>query len=367
MIAALALSALLGTARADVNDATSQLQSNCVNGDASACTMLAVRLRRAEGLLRDACDLNDAAACLEIGRDLDSWGVERDRTAALEARERGCEAGSAPLCLAAGLARLQLFGEVDRDPEKGLNQLTSACVFGDNAACDLSESLEPVNLTINPKGYWFDGRAAGALQPATDGALRPRATDARGGVVLPLKAALEPRSRALQERLLAAGASPARVPGMLRVVVEPGVPWSAVEPGLRTAALLGFRDARLTLRDPAGDRVVQVVLPTPAPLPNEPDGADLAAVVRATLEDQAPAFQRCYETSLARRPKLAGRVIIDVTVGSDGFVTEALPGANTLQDADAVGCLVERVRGLKLPVMADKEPYTVSLPFNFTP
>jgi|GEM_PF-5443536 hypothetical protein len=356
-----------GLALAEASDPVSLLTGNCVNGDPSSCTMLAVRTRRAEALLRDACDLNDARACLELGRSFDPMGAERSRSRAVGAREQGCDAGSGPTCLRVGLDRLSFYGEVSRSTEIGVNQLTSACIFGVNAACDLAEAMEPINLTISPKGYWLEGKAVGALELGADGVLRPRATEARGGVLLPMKAAMEPKARALQDRLLAAGASPARVPGLLRVVVEPGVPWSAVEAGLRTAATQGYRDARVTLRTPAGDQVVNVLLPTPIEAITEPNAADLSALLRGSIESEAGAIQRCYEVSLTRRPTLAGKVVIDVQVDENGQVLGARPSTDTMGDADATACIIERVKTMRLPRMADRQPYEASLPFSFTP
>ncbi|MEM7449581.1 MAG: AgmX/PglI C-terminal domain-containing protein [Myxococcota bacterium] len=59
--------------------------------------------------------------------------------------------------------------------------------------------------------------------------------------------------------------------------------------------------------------------------------------------------QRCFDQATQSRPTLSGTVVVDFTIGADGYVTRSAVGRNTTGD-DALGaCLANQVRGFRLP------------------
>ena len=77
-------------------------------------------------------------------------------------------------------------------------------------------------------------------------------------------------------------------------------------------------------------------------------------------------FRRCYESGLARNPKLEGRVTVQFVINLDGTVTRPRIAENSLADCDAARC----VRDNFLPLLFPKPQggnVTVRFPIKFVP
>ncbi|NOU28543.1 MAG: AgmX/PglI C-terminal domain-containing protein [Polyangiaceae bacterium] len=89
-------------------------------------------------------------------------------------------------------------------------------------------------------------------------------------------------------------------------------------------------------------------------------------VIQRIVRGSMPRMRRCYESGLARNPKLAGRVTTRFVIGRDGAVSQVIDGGSDLADK-AVGECVRRAFG----VLSFPEPeggiVTVTYPITFAP
>jgi hypothetical protein len=71
--------------------------------------------------------------------------------------------------------------------------------------------------------------------------------------------------------------------------------------------------------------------------------------VAKAVVDVTPSLDDCYKKALAKTPALAGRLAVKVEVDPDGKVTKASPVNATVDDRDAVMCILQSLRAMKLP------------------
>lgn len=87
----------------------------------------------------------------------------------------------------------------------------------------------------------------------------------------------------------------------------------------------------------------------------------IAAVIKANLQD----VERCYETALATNAKLAGKIVVEWTVESNGKVSGVSAVENTLGDPGAVKCITDRIGGWSFPAPSGGGVVVVHYPFQF--
>ena len=90
------------------------------------------------------------------------------------------------------------------------------------------------------------------------------------------------------------------------------------------------------------------------------------AVIQSILRTKHDAFRQCYNSTLARDPKMEGRVTVRFEINADGKVTRARVAENSLPDCDAVHC----VRDHFLQILFPKPQggiLTVAYPIRFKP
>lgn len=93
-----------------------------------------------------------------------------------------------------------------------------------------------------------------------------------------------------------------------------------------------------------------------APVPLE------ARQIRAGVEEQAPAFRRCFEAGLARNPNLAGQVVMRFVIDEYGSVVTAsedpvedvvaehvVEKPALFPDAEVTKCVLAHLRTVKFP------------------
>lgn len=119
-------------------------------------------------------------------------------------------------------------------------------------------------------------------------------------------------------------------------------------------------------REPNG--AAAPVEPAPAPVAPEKEStghlapAEVAKVVRAAN----PKFRACYEQSLKKNAKIAGKVTMRFVIGPTGSVTSVDDQSNPPFDDPAVpACLMAQFRKLKFPKPSGG-PVTVTYPFVFS-
>jgi TonB family protein len=112
---------------------------------------------------------------------------------------------------------------------------------------------------------------------------------------------------------------------------------------------------------------------TPAPAPPAPPPVATArgemdkAVIRQTIVSHIAEVKGCYDTALARRPGLGGRVVVQFTIGATGQVVSSALQATTLGDTDVERCMVGAVLGWRFPPPTGGGDIIVSYPFVLTP
>lgn len=86
----------------------------------------------------------------------------------------------------------------------------------------------------------------------------------------------------------------------------------------------------------------------------------VAKVVNAHLKT----VQACYERALVKSPGLAGKVVLEWTISTDGSVTSARSKSSTLRSHDVEQCIVRELKGWKFPA-ASGGPVVITYPFLF--
>lgn len=96
---------------------------------------------------------------------------------------------------------------------------------------------------------------------------------------------------------------------------------------------------------------------------DEPPPISPAAVSQAIREGIDP-VRACYERAVRKQPGLSGRLILELTVGSDGTVTGARCSSITAPSVSLALCVLEQIRGLTFR-RRPGAPFRVSYPLIF--
>ena len=88
--------------------------------------------------------------------------------------------------------------------------------------------------------------------------------------------------------------------------------------------------------------------------------------VMAVIRRRQDGFQACYETALKANSKLAGKIVVEFTIGEDGKVTEARVVKDSMNSGETNNCVVSLLKRLRFPAPADGE-VTINNTFVFQP
>lgn len=92
----------------------------------------------------------------------------------------------------------------------------------------------------------------------------------------------------------------------------------------------------------------------------EPRYRDLIRrIVRAHINE----VRHCYNEGLSRDPSLAGKVVVNFTIGSDGKVAKSAVASSTLSENTVDSCISEAVSRWKFPKTRNGQSLTVNYPF----
>ncbi len=144
----------------------------------------------------------------------------------------------------------------------------------------------------------------------------------------------------------------------------------ASEEAENTAATLAINVADET-RYITGNMEAENTPDEPAPTPNvqgqrrEANGSIPAADLQKVFRKHSGQAQKCYERALKRNQNLAGRVLLEITIGRDGSVVSVDARGDTLQSNQVNGCLEELAQGWSFPSPSGgaarvRKPYTFS-------
>jgi TonB family protein len=90
------------------------------------------------------------------------------------------------------------------------------------------------------------------------------------------------------------------------------------------------------------------------------------ASLLAVIQRYAAGIQYCYENELRRQPKLAGKLVVTITVAASGEVTDARVVQDGLGSSKLSNCALSQIREWRFPPVA-KGTTTFQTPFVFTP
>lgn len=126
-------------------------------------------------------------------------------------------------------------------------------------------------------------------------------------------------------------------------------------------------EARFLAGDIAADREEESSpSPTPNTVPAEPEGKIAADELQKVFRENSAAYRECYERQLKKNPSLQGRVILNLTIASDGSVARADVQGDTLLDEHVNSCIEDRVRNWSFPEPSGGAA-KVRKPFTFSP
>lgn len=87
----------------------------------------------------------------------------------------------------------------------------------------------------------------------------------------------------------------------------------------------------------------------------------------ASLQLKLPEVIQCYETQLEKDPTLAGRLEIELEIGSDGAVSRGQLLVNEVGSPLLEVCIVRTLTAWTFPAPPNREPLMLQIPFDFTP
>jgi len=93
----------------------------------------------------------------------------------------------------------------------------------------------------------------------------------------------------------------------------------------------------------------------------ELDSGPIAKVIRK----QMTSIQDCYNEELKRDPSLKGKVEIELTIGEDGRIEDALVVSNSMGNETVANCILRKLKGWRFPE-PDDGSVTVVFPIIFS-
>ncbi len=89
--------------------------------------------------------------------------------------------------------------------------------------------------------------------------------------------------------------------------------------------------------------------------------------VRATVQIHLREVSACYQRALLTHPGLAGKLVVEISIGADGRVKRARVKSSTLTDAAVEACVLRQIEAWRFPAPVGGGEVVVVYPFLFTP
>jgi TonB family protein len=90
-------------------------------------------------------------------------------------------------------------------------------------------------------------------------------------------------------------------------------------------------------------------------------------IVRRVVWLHIPELLSCYEPAVARRPRLAGQVTVEITIARSGDIGAAVVRRSTVHDSSVGSCFAAAIRDWQFPHPLDGQSVIVSQRFTLTP
>lgn len=101
--------------------------------------------------------------------------------------------------------------------------------------------------------------------------------------------------------------------------------------------------------------------------PSTADGSVARELIQKVVKAHRVEIRFCFEAALSREPGLAGKILVDFTIGRDGKVTEAgiETKQTTLLQREVQQCIISAVSTWQFPKPEGDGVVRVSYPFVF--
>jgi outer membrane biosynthesis protein TonB len=124
-------------------------------------------------------------------------------------------------------------------------------------------------------------------------------------------------------------------------------------------------DASLTPVEAAAPSV-EASIPTPSPPDMTSAPAYPPSALLETFSNAKAKLIACYEPGRKRNPKLRGKVIVKLTINTDGSAKPVVNQNSNLEDPEVIACVIRTVKSLRFPKPVEGS-VTVTYPFIFRP
>ncbi len=89
--------------------------------------------------------------------------------------------------------------------------------------------------------------------------------------------------------------------------------------------------------------------------------------IRAGFDIAASDFRKCYDDRAANAQKLAGKILLELTIAKDGSVRDVRAAEDSLGDAELMRCVLTRARALHFARPNYDAEVTLTYPLSFAP
>jgi len=96
-------------------------------------------------------------------------------------------------------------------------------------------------------------------------------------------------------------------------------------------------------------------------------GSTNQEIIRKVIHQHVREVKACYEAEHAKRPELFGRIMVQLTVGTDGEVKSSVLQSSTTGDPRVDDCALKATRRWQFPKPLGDDVVIVSYPFDFIP
>lgn len=162
--------------------------------------------------------------------------------------------------------------------------------------------------------------------------------------------------------------------------VEPEVPYRIVKKTLFHANKAGFVKVVFAVRDAesadvvvldlkeggAGSRTRGVRIADVDPWATPIMGSLDPALIDAIIKRDLAVLKRCYDKELYRTPALAGKMVVNFTIGADGIVTQSKIKSSTMNSEPVESCVTARFMELVFPKPNGGGIVNVNYPLMFS-
>ena len=88
--------------------------------------------------------------------------------------------------------------------------------------------------------------------------------------------------------------------------------------------------------------------------------------IRKAIQGMMPEYSKCYNSALAKKANLNGKVVLSWAIDDGGRVKTAKVAKSNMGSPDLENCMLDRLRATKFPMPPAGQEAEVTYPFVFT-